>query len=138
MTDGYVLDACALIAYFKNEEGWETVSNLIEKAAFGELYLDMSKYNLLEVYYGFYHDDGKDRAEEILMDTYALPVKILEYLSDAAFREAGRLKASYSISLADAVAIGLASVSGKPLVTSDHHEFSAIEQRENIDIYWYR
>jgi len=51
MRNGLVLDACALIAYFKCEEGWEVVGDLIEKAALGELRLTMSKYNLLEVYY---------------------------------------------------------------------------------------
>jgi PIN domain nuclease of toxin-antitoxin system len=138
MIDSYILDACGLIAYFKDEEGWEVIDDLIERAVLGELYLVMSKYNLLEVYYGFYHDDGKDRAEEILQDVYVLPIQIVEDLSDVIFHEAGRLKASYSISLADAVALGLASTSGKPLVTSDHHEFSVIEQDEGISIHWYR
>ncbi|MDR1256233.1 MAG: PIN domain-containing protein [Spirochaetaceae bacterium] len=138
MIDSYVLDACALIAYFKDEKGWELIDDLIERAALGELRLTMSKYNLLEVYYGFYSDDGKDRAEEMLRDVYVLPIQIAEDLSDAVFHEAGRLKASYSISLADAVALGLASASGVPLVTSDHHEFSVIEQGEAIAIHWYR
>jgi PIN domain nuclease of toxin-antitoxin system len=138
MIDGYVFDACALIACFKDEEGWEIVGDLIERAAHGELRLTMSKYNLLEVYYGFYHDDGKDRAEEILQDAYVLPIHIVEDLSDAVFHEAGRLKASYSISLADAVALGLASAHREPLVTSDHHEFSVIEQGEGIAIRWHR
>jgi len=138
MHNGFVLDACALIAYFKREEGWEVVGNLIEKAALGELRLTMSKYNLLEVYYGFYRDDGRDKAWEILQDALGLPIRIAEELSDAVFLEAGRLKATYGLSLADAVALGLASTTGEPLVSSDHHEFSVIEQVEDIAIHWYR
>jgi predicted nucleic acid-binding protein len=59
-------------------------------------------------------------------------------LSDAVFAVAGRLKASYRISLADAVALAEASVSGGALLTSDHHEFDAIEQKENIRFLWIR
>jgi len=59
-------------------------------------------------------------------------------LDDLVFFEAGRLKATYGISLADAIALGLASSAGEPLITSDHHEFSAIEQNENIAIMWFR
>lgn len=138
MQNSYVLDACALIAYFKKEEGWELVSDLIEQASFGKLRLTMSRYNLLEVYYGFYRDNGKDRAKGILQDTYVLPIEIVENLGNAVFLEAGRLKATYRISLADSVALGIASVSRIPLVTSDHHEFSAIEHSEDIAIHWYR
>ena len=109
MQNGLVLDACALIAYFKHEEGWEAVGSLIEKAALNELRLTMGKYNLLEVYYGFYRDDGRGKAEEILQDTLGLPIRIVEELSDTVFLEAGRLKATYGISLADAVVLGLAN-----------------------------
>ena len=98
----------------------------------------MSKYNLLEVYYDFFRDDGKDRAGEMFQDALGLPIRIVEELSDAVFLEAGRLKETHGISLADAVALGLATTSGEPLVTSDHHEFSVIEQEEGIAIHWYR
>ena len=98
----------------------------------------MSKYNLLEVYYGFYRDNGNGKAEEISQNTLGLPIRIVEELSDTVFLEAGRLKATYGISLANAVVLGLAITTGEPLVTSGHHEFSVIEQKENIVIRWYR
>ncbi|MFP3089361.1 type II toxin-antitoxin system VapC family toxin [Treponema sp. TIM-1] len=138
MRNGYVLDACALIAYLKDEEGWEAVQDLLERAGQNEAALLMSKYNLLEVYYGFYRESGKNRAEQVLEITANLPIQIIEELDDTVFREAGRLKASYDISLADAVALGLASASENPLVTSDHHEISALEKAENITIHWFR
>jgi predicted nucleic acid-binding protein len=138
MQNSCVLDACALIAYFKNEEGWEAVQDLLERAEQNEVGLFMSKYNLLEIYYGFYRDDGKERAEQVLEIAANLPIQMINELSDAVFREAGRLKAAYDISLADAVALGLASASETPLVTSDHHEFSIVEKAENITIHWFR
>ena len=138
MQNSCVLDACAIIAFFKREEGWELVGDLIEKSVLGELCLVMSKYNLLEVYYGFYGTDGREKAEEILGDFLSLPIRIVGELDDSVFFEAGRLKATYGISLADAVALGLASSIGEPLITSDHHEFSAIKQNESITITWFR
>jgi len=36
----------------------------------------MSKYNLLEVYYGFLRDDGKDKAGEMFQDALGLPIRI--------------------------------------------------------------
>jgi PIN domain nuclease of toxin-antitoxin system len=83
MQNGFILDACALIAYFKHEEGWEVVGELIEKAACGEAHLAMSKFNLLEVYYGFYAGNGRDIAGEILQDIVQLPIQIVEDLSGA-------------------------------------------------------
>jgi predicted nucleic acid-binding protein len=53
--------------------------------------------------------------------------------------EAGRLKTTYKISLADAIALAEASVSGGILVTADHHEMDKIEQAEpNIKFRWIR
>jgi predicted nucleic acid-binding protein len=137
LSGSYVLDACALIAYFKGEEGHEAIARIFEKALFGEVRLTMSKYNLLEVYYGFYRDDGRERAEEVFHDALSLPVEIIDELDDAVFREAGRFKARYSLALADAVALGLAAVSGKPLVTGDR-EFSPVEKGEGAAILWFR
>ena len=54
------------------------------------------------------------------------------------FTEAGRLKASYKISLADSVALAQTIVSGGALLTADHHEFDAIEKHENIRFEWIR
>jgi len=59
-------------------------------------------------------------------------------ITDEIFMEAGRLKASYKISLADSFALAEASTSGGILLTADHHEFDAVEKRENISIFWIR
>jgi predicted nucleic acid-binding protein len=48
-----VLDACALIAWLKNEPGEETIRSLLERAKNGKDSLYMNVINLLEVCYGF-------------------------------------------------------------------------------------
>ena len=134
----YILDACALIAYFKKETGFEHIIRFLEQADDEEISLSMHKLNLLEVYYGFYRDDGKEKAEAILKDSFSLPIIIVDELNDSLFREAGRLKALYDISFADSIALALASVRRGSLITADHHDFDIIEHKEEILFSWIR
>jgi hypothetical protein len=58
----YYLDACALIALLKKENGAEKIMAIYEKAAIGEAELRMSKLNLFEAYYDQYRSlDSKRR-----------------------------------------------------------------------------
>ena len=72
MSDVYILDACALIALLKNENGADTVSDIYEKTDNGEAVLLMNRVNLFEVYYGFYKEKGKDYADKIMKRRYAV------------------------------------------------------------------
>ena len=138
MKERFILDACALIAYLKKETGFEAVIGFFDRSDDDDITLSMHILNLLEVYYGFYRDDGKEYAEAILRDTSSLPITIVEDLGESLFREAGRLKASYDISFADSIALALASVSGGTLVTADYHDFGQIEHKEAIRFSWIR
>ena len=137
MKDIFVLDACALIALLKNEDGADSVATAYMKAKNGEAQIIMNMDNLLEVYYGFYRDDGKEYAERIVDSVEQSIVSICEFDKDI-FLEAGRLKASYRISLADSIALAQTIVSGGELLTSDHHEYDVIEGQENIKFLWIR
>ena len=92
----------------------------------------MNILNLLEVYYDIYRRIGKLESFEQLSMIKKLPIVIQSKFTDEVFLEAGRLKASYKISLADSVALAEASVSGGVLLTADHHEFDIIEKQEKI------
>jgi len=136
--ENYILDACALIAYFKNEAGFKAMLQYFDRAGDGEITLFMHKLNLLEVYYGFYRDDGRENAEAVLGDALSLPITFIDELGNPLFKEAGRLKAIYDISFADSFALALASVRGESLITADHHDFEKIEQKEAIRFSWIR
>ena len=138
MKESYVLDACALIAYLKKEEGFELLLSFFDRANNEEISLFMHKLNLLEVYYGFYRDDGNETAEDVLDDAFSLPITFVDDLGDPLFHEAGRLKATYDISFADSLALALAFIKGDPLITSDHHDFEPVEQKETIKFSWIR
>ena len=137
MSKAFVLDACALVALLKNEEGADVVAAVYKQAENGEATVMMNRVNLLEVYYGFYHSDGEEYADKIMEGVAKSIVAISEFDSEI-FTAAGRLKASYRISLADSIALAQALVSGGELVTSDHHEFDPLDGKESIVFCWIR
>jgi PIN domain nuclease of toxin-antitoxin system len=131
----HILDACALIAVLNDEPGREVVVEIVNRPGAD---VAMHTINLLEVYYDIYRHRGKSMADGFLQKLRRSPVITLPEITGAVFVEAGRLKAMYRISLADAIALAQASVSGAFLVTSDHHEFDAIEAAEDISFLWIR
>ena len=134
----YVLDACALLALLRNEPGADIIVTAINAANNNEAEIIMNKINLLEVYYDLYRTIGKDKADEVLSEVKKRPLTINSEIIDEIFDEAGRLKASYKISLADSFAIAQAIVSGGELMTSDHHEFDPIQGLEAVGFHWIR
>jgi len=134
----YVMDACALLAFINDEIGAGKVEEMLEKAQNGEIEIYMNKVNLLEIYYGIYREEGAYKADE----TYQLILKQVIYINDKLseniFKEAGRLKAKYKISLADAIVLGESIIRKASVLSSDHHEFDILEQKEDMDFDWIR
>ena len=138
MSTTYVVDACALLAFLNDESGANMFDALLQQVKIGECTLFMHTLNVLEIYYGVFREDGQAKAEDVLAKILALPMTIVENLSEAVFKEAGRLKAVYRVSLADAIALAEAKTRHTHLVTSDHHEFDPIEQQKDVKFYWIR
>jgi len=134
----YILDACALIAFLQKETGWEQVKDILLQAHEKTVFLHMHNFNLLEVYYDMYRNIGKEKADEELAMIRLLPITFNITLNDDIFLEAGRLKATYKISLADAIVLALANITKGILLTADHHEFDVIEGKESIKFFWIR
>jgi len=134
----YVIDACAMLAVLSNEPGADVVEDVYNRAASDEVALVMHKLNLLEVYYDLFRAYGKARADEILNDIRVLPIHIYSEITDEILAEAGRLKASYRISLADSIALAQTIVLSGELLTADHHEFDPIDGQELISFHWIR
>ncbi|MDR1932993.1 MAG: type II toxin-antitoxin system VapC family toxin [Spirochaetales bacterium] len=134
----YVLDACALIAFLDKEPGGSVVAELFQKAEAGEICIYITSIQLLEVYYDRIRVIGRDYADTFLQTFYGSSIKIVHEFSRENIRTAGRLKATYPLSLADAIACAVASSIDAALVTSDHKEFEPVEQHENINFFWIR
>lgn len=89
------------------------------------------------MYYGFYHSDGEEYAAKIIDHIEKSIIEITEFDKEI-FLIAGRFKASYRISLADSIVLAQTVATGGELLTSDHHEFDAIDGKEHIRFHWIR
>jgi uncharacterized protein len=138
MKNVFVIDACALIAFLADEEGANNVERILSDAKREKCKVSMHKINLLEIFYGVYREEGKEKAEKVLEKIAKLPIKLIDTIKDNVFREAGRLKATFKISLADSIVLAEASIKKAGLVTADHHEFDLVEKQETIRFYWIR
>jgi predicted nucleic acid-binding protein len=127
-----VLDAHALLAFFRGEDAGVPVKELLHKAAIADRPLQMTEVNYAEVKYMLLKKDGAeawDQAEDVLK---SLPLEFhpaTRALADVA----GDFKARFKISLADAFAAALAQEKKAELVTGDP-EFKALEKE--IKINW--
>jgi len=134
----FVLDACAVIAFLNDEDGAHEVEQLLSQGDRAPGTIFIHEINLLEIYYGVYRDESKELAEQTYVKVVNLPIRIIKGLRNNVFKEAGRLKALYRISLADSIALAEARIRRIPLVTCDHHEFDPIQDRNELDFFWIR
>lgn len=138
MNEDYVLDACSLIAFLNDEEGAARVETVIRAAETQQSRVHMNRVNLLEVYYHVYRAEGRPQADHVMQSLRELPIHVIACLEDQVFDEAGRLKATYRVSLADAIALAEAKTRNATLVTADHHELDVVDEKEDLDFQWIR
>jgi PIN domain nuclease of toxin-antitoxin system len=85
LSDLYVLDACALIAFLSDEVGAGVVESVLRQASQETIKVSMHKLNLLEVYYGDYRAHGKTAADGIVGMVEKLPIVIISDMADSVF-----------------------------------------------------
>ncbi|QTA80130.1 PIN domain-containing protein [Desulfonema limicola] len=130
----YVLDACALIAFFNGENGADTVENIL----LGHDLRLMSVINVYEVCYDAAKAGGMDNGIRIYNEIHQLPIKIIKTIGKELLKEAMYFKTNYKISLADSFALGLARLNHAVLISADHHEFDIIETSGELKFHWIR
>lgn len=118
-----VLDACALIAYLRDEKGADIIEELLLDPNYECL---VHAVNLCEVYYDFLRSSDEVAAKSAINDVNLIGIVTREDLDSQLWQEAGRYKVSEKVSLADCFAMALTNRVGAELVTSDHHEFEPI------------
>ena len=119
-----VLDACAVIALVKNEQG----ADIVEEYLLNDDYECMIHgVNICEVYYGFFRSDSEAFAQEIVYKLQKSGVIIDDDMTMNFWQQVARNKATITrISLADCFALALASRESAVLVTSDRKEFEPV------------
>ena len=130
-----VLDACALIAFFNDEPGADIVAEVLHVVPV----VEMAAINLLEIAYDAVRSSGQPQSARDVLETVSkLPISIRRDIDDDVLEMAAGFKARFRISLADSVALAVATVCDAPLVTCDHHEFDAIESTGIARFIWIR
>lgn len=127
----YVLDAFALLAYFKNEPGAARVEQLLHEASQTGQDLLMTVINLGEVVYRTMRQSDIERAKEALGKIRQHPITLVDVDEELAL-EAAVLKGTYRISYADCIAATLAQRLGATLVTGD----DGFRQVPDLHVEW--
>ena len=123
----YVLDTSALLAYIEDEEGADTVEELFERAERNQAILFVSFVTFTELFYITLREQGDEVACQRMALLERLPLVRVESDPPTGLT-AGRLKASYSLSLADSWIAALAELYAAVLVHKDP-EFAALASR---------
>jgi predicted nucleic acid-binding protein len=127
-----VLDASALMTFFEDRPGAETVEDLIRLAVEGKRQLSMSVVNWGEVYYSTWRTKGPGVARKILEDIAQLPLEIVDADSDLT-RLAAELHAEHKLPYADCFAAALA-VSRKAALATTDKDFAHLGKK--LDVLW--
>lgn len=113
-----VFDSYALIAFFRQEEGYEAVRELLVKMAAGETEGFITTVNVGEVFYMISRKSGAKNAATALDALLKFPLQIID--ADLKLTlEAAALKAKYALSYVDAFAAALTTAKKAILITSD-------------------
>jgi predicted nucleic acid-binding protein len=130
----HILDACAVIAYLKNEPGADVVAELISNP---ESRLAIHSVNATEVYYNYLRSDGQVIADQA-WQRLAEFATILPTMEDQFLKRVARWVTEYNPGLADAFGAATAEEYGIPLVTADHKDFETVQAAGALQIVWIR
>lgn len=118
-----VLDACAIIAYLRDEEG----ADAVEAVLIDDNDCVVHAINLCEVYYDCVRRDGIARADTLIEDLVSSGLVTRDDMDTRLWKSAASFKADLArVSLADCFAMALTHRLNAELVTSDHREFDPI------------
>jgi uncharacterized protein len=114
-----IVDTWAALAFLRKEGSADTtMRRYLKRADTGNVRLLMNLVNLGELYYRMIQLTGADDADERLRLLRKLPIEMIPVREPLAL-EAGRIKARYRLSFADAFAVATARVEGGTVLTGD-------------------
>ena len=129
MSDCYVFDTEAIIAYFYGESGHETVADLLSAVFDGDVDGFLTEANAAEVFYLVARFEGSDDGTPTT-DSFRVADRDLRAIERRGvtavspdWRVVGKVKADGHISLADATAVALAYERDATLVVGGDDDF---------------
>lgn len=130
----YVVDACGLITFLRNENGAEKLLDLFTDNK--NVFL-MHAINLGEVYYDLLRSN-KDNAEKLFSIISDLQISVIWEVDKDLIRKAGLYKVNFKMSYADSFVLSTAEKKSGVIITTDHHEFDNVEKNTNLKFFWLR
>lgn len=124
MAERFLLDTSAIFTLTDQEEGWEKVEALLDRATAGDCEVKICAVSLMELYYITLQEQGEDRAVELIGMVKSWPV-LWVHPDDRALLLGGWIKANHRLSFADALIGAVALLAGATLVHKDP-EFEAL------------
>lgn len=129
----YVYDACAIVAYLRNEAGADAVEALLSDPG-NTAYIHNG--NLIEVLCRLFKDDAQFPSDTLLQDLNTLGIQQVDDMSDAFWISVARLRTQARLvwqkaSYLDGFIMALAQQKGATIVTSDN-DFRTITHLCNV------
>lgn len=118
MAKGYVLDTSAIFTLTKGEDGSDEVEDILHLAKKGKNSVYLSFVSFMELYYVTWQEKSEDVAKELIILVKSLPVHMVDS-NERITLSAGRIKANYRLSVADAFIAATAIDKGAVLVHKD-------------------
>lgn len=125
MSESYTFDSEPILAFYLGEEGGKVTRGLLERIQSGEAEGCMNVINLAEVYY-ILSRISPDLAEGKQKNLRSYGIRVVSVEDDGLWRDASRVKANNSLSLADAFAVATAQANKSKLVVGWDREFSKL------------
>ena len=129
---GFLFDSYALLAFFQNERGAQTVLKFLKETKSSSIEPLICIINLGEILYLTKRRFGDAKKIEILGRIHQLSFNIIPATNDLVF-EAAEIKAGYPISYADSFAVACARDQSAQIVTGDP-DFKKVEHL--VKIHW--
>jgi predicted nucleic acid-binding protein len=127
-----VIDSYGILAFLFNEKGSEKIIDLFEKAAASDKALFITAPNWAEIRYIVERKVGAAQWRETRTKLLGLPIEIVP-VDQTLAEQAGEIKVSHKMSLADCFAAALAKQKKADVYTRDQ-EFRAVEK--DIKVVW--
>jgi len=126
----YVLDSTAFLTMFEDEAGADTVQDLLHRANKSEILVFVSFVTFTEIFYITLREKGEEEAQKRINLMDALAMTRIESSKELSLI-AGRLKAAYRLSFADAWIAATAIFYDATLVHKDP-EFEQLQDKFKV------
>ncbi|MGH7963395.1 MAG: PIN domain-containing protein [Candidatus Binatia bacterium] len=118
MPDLYVFDTSAIVAFTDQEEGADEIERLLNAARANTCRIEACALSLMELYYVALQEAGEDEAAKLVALVKSWPM-VWIYPDERILLQAGKIKATYRLSVADALIAAVAKLRSATLVHKD-------------------